>query len=259
MCDQVGRVKVMDFGLAKVLGGASALTATGTAMGTPAYMSPEQCKGEAVDLRTDIYSLGVMLFEMLTGRPPYVGDTPMAVMSQIALSDFPAVRDLNPDVPLGVAFIVKKMVAKNLANRYNSAQALEADIERWLREGDSQLPIEEAVTVRASEEATRLVTPRGGSARRSGVSARQDARGPVRGTGHGQAPGPAPARCRGAMPLGHRRHGGIPRLQARANEGRRPHNLRQCAAAGCLGIDRDHGARRSDNRHKQLQYRRLPR
>jgi eukaryotic-like serine/threonine-protein kinase len=133
MIDQAGRVKVMDFGLAKALSGATSLTAAGTAMGTPTYMSPEQCQGGALDPRTDLYSLGVTFFEMLAGRPPFVGDTPLAVISQIMTADFPSVTYFNPEVPPEVARIVEKMVARDPAARYAFAEALAADASKWCR------------------------------------------------------------------------------------------------------------------------------
>ena len=133
MIDQAGRVKIMDFGLAKALSGATSLTAAGTAMGTPAYMSPEQCQGKALDPRTDIYSLGVTFFEMLAGRPPFVGDTPLAVISQIMTAKFPSITEFNPDVPEEVARIAGKMVARDTAERYAFAEALAGDANRWLR------------------------------------------------------------------------------------------------------------------------------
>ena len=84
MVDTEGRVKVLDFGLAKLHGSTAALTATGASLGTPRYMAPEQIQGRPADARTDIYSLGIVLFELLAGRPAFDADSPMAVMYQIA-------------------------------------------------------------------------------------------------------------------------------------------------------------------------------
>lgn len=128
MVDRAGRVKVMDFGLAKVLYGSTALTADGAILGTPRYMSPEQCQDENLDARTDIYSLGVVLYEMLCGCPPFDADSPMQLMLKIVQKPFPRLRDVNSDVPPTVAEIVACMTAKDPRARYPSAESLVADL-----------------------------------------------------------------------------------------------------------------------------------
>ncbi len=134
MVDLQGRVKVLDFGLAKALQGQTALTAHGTKLGTPMYMSPEQCQAEDLDRRTDVYSLGVTLYEMLAGAPPYSSDTPpLALMYQIAKQPFPDIRNLNPKVPRAVAALIARMTAKDRTKRHGSAGLLSAHLEALTR------------------------------------------------------------------------------------------------------------------------------
>ncbi len=132
MVDEDGRVKVLDFGLAKALVGATKLTTDGAALGTPHYMAPEQCKGGVVDTRTDIYALGATLFELLTGRPPFDAETPLAVLYQITKRPFPKASSANPDVPPELDKILAKMVAKNPKKRYASARTLIQDLHAFL-------------------------------------------------------------------------------------------------------------------------------
>jgi serine/threonine-protein kinase len=123
MIDKSGRVILTDFGVAKIVGGQT-LTATGAATGTPAYMSPEQATGQPADHRADIYALGVMLFEMLTGQVPFDADTPLAVMLKHAHDVRPSPRALRPDLPEGLDHIVLKCMARNPGERFQSADEL---------------------------------------------------------------------------------------------------------------------------------------
>jgi eukaryotic-like serine/threonine-protein kinase len=120
-------VKILDFGLAK-LSGQTMLTRTGSTLGTAAYMSPEQAKGEAVDQRTDIWSLGVVLYEMLTGRRPFESEFEQALIYEILNLDPKAVRSLRPEVPEAVEQIISKALAKAPDNRYQKAEDLLADL-----------------------------------------------------------------------------------------------------------------------------------
>lgn len=111
---------LMDFGIAKIVGG-SQHTATGAVLGTARYMSPEQIKGERVDARSDIYSLGVMLFEMVNGRPPFEADSAMTLMMMHVQNPVPDLSQLQPDVPPALAHVIHKALSKDPAHRFRSA------------------------------------------------------------------------------------------------------------------------------------------
>jgi serine/threonine-protein kinase len=133
-----GRVKVMDFGLAKTAG-ATRVTKTGTMLGTAAYMSPEQALGQATDRRTDIWSLGVVLYEMLTGQLPFKGDLDPALMYSIVNEEPEPVTSVSSEIPLEVEQVVGRALAKNPEKRYQSAEELINDLEE-LRESLHLLP-----------------------------------------------------------------------------------------------------------------------
>ncbi len=119
-------VKVTDFGIARVSD--SARTRTGMVLGTPSFMSPEQMAGRRVDGRSDLYSLGVMLFQLLTGRLPHRSDSMATLMHQIANDPAPDVRSLRPDLPEGLARVVALALEKRPEARYPSGQQLAADL-----------------------------------------------------------------------------------------------------------------------------------
>jgi eukaryotic-like serine/threonine-protein kinase len=126
-----GDVKVTDFGIARAMNTEESLTQTGAVMGTAAYFSPEQAEGKGVDSRSDIYSLGVVLYEMAVGRPPFTGDSPVAVASK-HVRDLPVLpREANPSVPPALEAVVMKAMAKNPDDRYGSAEELRADLLRF--------------------------------------------------------------------------------------------------------------------------------
>ncbi len=132
LVDGEGRVKVTDFGIARA-GAASQMTEAGSIVGTAQYLSPEQAKGTAVDQRSDIYSLGIVLYELLTGRVPFTGDTPVEIaMKHISETPVPP-SQLRPDVPRDLDFVVMRALAKDPADRYQSAEEMEADLERVAR------------------------------------------------------------------------------------------------------------------------------
>ena len=123
-----GKAVLTDLGIAKAVAG-TRLTKTLVTMGTPEYMSPEQGKGEEVDRRTDVYSLGVVIYEMLTGRAPFKADTPWAVIHQHVYETPPPLRSLNPRLPEGVARVVERALAKRPQERYASAGELARALE----------------------------------------------------------------------------------------------------------------------------------
>ncbi len=128
MLTQNGQVKVMDFGIARALAsGATTMTQTSAVIGTAQYLSPEQARGEPVDARSDVYAAGCVLFELLVGHPPFVGDSPVSVAYQHVREDPKAPSDINHDVPPAVDAIVLKALAKNPLNRYQSSQEMRAD------------------------------------------------------------------------------------------------------------------------------------
>ncbi|MFG1607163.1 Stk1 family PASTA domain-containing Ser/Thr kinase [Actinoplanes sp. NPDC049265] len=123
-----GQVKVMDFGIARALAsGATTMTQTSAVIGTAQYLSPEQARGESVDARSDVYAAGCVLFELVVGHPPFVGDSPVSVAYQHVREDPRAPSSINREVPPDVDAIVLKALAKNPANRYQSAQEMRAD------------------------------------------------------------------------------------------------------------------------------------
>jgi len=132
MVDEHGLVKITDFGLALLAAGTTRLTATGMFMGTPGYLSPEQCLDEDIDQRTDIYSLGVTLYEMLTGVTPLNADSPLALLRQIIDVEPKDVGELRPEVPEALRAILRKMMAKKPADRYANCAALIDDLQGWL-------------------------------------------------------------------------------------------------------------------------------
>lgn len=126
-----GAVKIADFGIALSSQDFSKkLTSTGEFVGTPGYLSPEVCQGKPVDQRSDIFSLGIVLFECLAGRMPFTDESPLGLMLEVVKAEIPDVRTLNADVDPELERILAKMVAKDPAERYQSCQELVADLSR---------------------------------------------------------------------------------------------------------------------------------
>ena len=136
-----GDVKVMDFGIARAMSDSNTMTQTAAVVGTAQYLSPEQARGETVDSRSDVYSAGCLLYELLTGRPPFVGDSPVAVAYQHVREPARPPSDHDTDLTPAVDAIVMKALAKRLEDRYQSAAAMRSDIERYLAGRPVQAPV----------------------------------------------------------------------------------------------------------------------
>ena len=127
-----GMVKIADFGLALMGAATTRLTATGMLMGTPGYLSPEQCLDQSPDHRTDIYSLGVTFFEMVTGTMPFRADSPLALLKLIVEVEPPDICELNPEVDEELRSVIARMLAKDREDRYSSCSEIITDIQSWL-------------------------------------------------------------------------------------------------------------------------------
>ncbi|MEI8286902.1 MAG: Stk1 family PASTA domain-containing Ser/Thr kinase [Actinomycetes bacterium] len=140
-----GAIKVVDFGIARALdsGHDAGLTQDGAVMGTATYFSPEQAKGEGLDLRSDLYSLGIVLYELVSGRPPFTGDSALATAYKQVNEDAERLKNLVPDVPMALEAIVAKCMAKDATVRYPNAEALRDDLRRFIN-GEATLAVDEA-------------------------------------------------------------------------------------------------------------------
>jgi len=122
LIDERGNCLLTDFGLARMAESATKITSSGAVMGTPAYMAPEQGAGANIDHRCDIYSLGIILYEMVTGRVPYTAETPVAVVFKHIQDPLPSARKLNPNLPESVELVLLKVLAKSPDERYQNAE-----------------------------------------------------------------------------------------------------------------------------------------
>lgn len=152
------RVKVLDFGLARAAGEDARLTQSGAVVGTPAYMPPEQARGQVVGTRGDLFSLGCVLYRMLTGELPFRGKDTLATLAALALEHPRPVSDLNPAVPAPVAELVERLLAKDPAQRPASARAVVEELAR-LAEGLAAPTVMGAVRPAASEDDIPEVIP----------------------------------------------------------------------------------------------------
>jgi serine/threonine protein kinase len=142
LMDKHGEALLTDFGIAKVMQdtGGTQLTGTGSILGTPEYMSPEQAEGVSVDHRSDLYSLGVVLYELLTGQPPYQAKTPLAVVLMHVKEPLPLPHTINPNVAEPLEQVVLKAMAKNRNQRYQTAAEMEQALKNALKEIESITP-----------------------------------------------------------------------------------------------------------------------
>ena len=159
MVTEKGEVKVMDFGIARFAMSQSH-TIDGNAIGSVHYISPEQALGGAVDQRTDIYSVGVILFEMLCGRLPFDGESPVSVALQQVEQNPKALRSLNPNVPVGLEQITLHAMAKNPDDRYADCGEMIADLRRWLADPKTTFPAYTATPVKKAAEFVRNKVPK---------------------------------------------------------------------------------------------------
>jgi serine/threonine protein kinase/ABC-type branched-subunit amino acid transport system substrate-binding protein len=143
-----------DFGLARMMGSSVQITGTGVGVGTPTYMSPEQGQGLEVDGRSDIYSLGILLYEMLTGHVPFQADTPLAVVLKHITAPLPMPRKVNPDIPESIERIILKATAKDPAHRFQAADEMIEALEKALAGEPVEAPL-----VSAQAPASETVIP----------------------------------------------------------------------------------------------------
>ena len=132
LIDDRAQVKVADFGIARAIGTSEDLTQTGSVMGTATYFSPEQAQGYPVDPRSDVYSLGVVLYEMVAGRAPFSGDSPVSIAYKHVKEAPPLPSQLNPEVPPALEAVIMKALAKDPAARYQSAEDMRSDLVRFV-------------------------------------------------------------------------------------------------------------------------------
>ena len=124
--EESGQVKVTDFGIARITD--SSKTKTGMVLGTPSYMSPEQLSGQKIDGRSDIFSLGVMLYQLLCGQLPFTGDSMAQLMYRIANEKYADIRSLNPEIPDTLAAVIDKALNKDIDLRYQSGEEMAQDL-----------------------------------------------------------------------------------------------------------------------------------
>ncbi|MDY6843472.1 MAG: serine/threonine-protein kinase [Thermodesulfobacteriota bacterium] len=141
MIDSIGRAKVTDFGVAHFEDSDAKLTRTGLFLGTPEYASPEQATGKQLDVRSDIYALGAVLYRMLSGKPPITGESPLAVVTKIATEPVPPIGEINPALPKPVCNLIDKMMAKDPHERFQTPHELISSIDACVSELKIDAPL----------------------------------------------------------------------------------------------------------------------
>lgn len=159
LLDERDNAYLTDFGIAKMLAGATRLTATGNVLGTPAYMAPEQWRGDPVDARTDIYALGIMLYEMVLGQLPFQGDTPYTLMYKHFNDAPPPPRQKNPALDPRVEAVILRALAKDPDDRYQSAEDVAEDFARAVRAVGQPTPARDMEATVLGEEAPPAARP----------------------------------------------------------------------------------------------------
>jgi eukaryotic-like serine/threonine-protein kinase len=185
MIESGDRVKVTDFGIAKVMDSGDHLTMTGSLLGTPSYMSPEQAKGAALDGRSDLFAVGCILYEMLAGKKAFRGDSITGLIFKIITEEPPPIRELDPDIPDEIVRIIARALAKTQEARYQSGRELADDLLSLTRAGTTP-------TLRQSELATAAGGP--GPMTSPTVITPATLKGSVPTMGAARAPDPAPTR-----------------------------------------------------------------
>ena len=140
LIDERGNCLLTDFGLARMVEASTKLTFSGAVMGTPIYMSPEQGTGSNIDHRSDIYSLGIILYEMVTGRVPYQAETPIAIVFKHIQDPLPSAKNLNPELPEAVEQVLWKALAKNADDRYQTAEDFVLAIQAAIPDSSPSVP-----------------------------------------------------------------------------------------------------------------------
>jgi hypothetical protein len=183
LIDEHGEPLLTDFGIAKMLEGTGAtrLTGTGTVLGTPDYMAPEQAEDTDIDGRADIYSLGVILYELLTGRPPFQAKTPLAVVMMHVRDPLPLPRTIDPNIPEALERVVVKAMAKDPRDRYQTAGEMAEALQQALKMAppgavvafgaSDTAPLDKEQTTTAMPTPTTIAQPRAGSGGKMGLVA----------------------------------------------------------------------------------------
>ena len=141
LLDAEGHALLGDFGIAKIVEGETGLTTTGGIVGTPAYMAPEQGQGLSITPKADIYSLGVIVYEMLTGRQPFAADTPMQVVLKHITEPVPSITQVAENVPAGLENVMRRVLAKNPEDRYDNAMEFAQEFLRTVHQGTTAIKL----------------------------------------------------------------------------------------------------------------------